>query len=448
MYSNQQISNATHPQVPKIINQYTFRSIIGTGSFSEVRLAFNNLNHQYYACKIIKRDSIDADKDDSEINNKSKSIDNHEYRKRQRFEDEIRVMQHCRNPGIVELIDLIKDDNFYYIFLEYCANGELFNYICQKKKIAENEAKVFMKQILLSIQYLHSIGIVHRDLKPENILLDSFNNIKIADFGFAKSYDQNLLSKTICGTLMYLSPDVLSGKAYSPYKCDIWSIGVIMYVMLIGASPWTERSDPGIIKQIKIGQYTTPKYLSDQCRDLIHRLMCFNQENRITIKEALDHPWLKNIQIPQQVNSYCFNDTLSLEYINNFFEHITIPRIAENAQPAQNQTKAVAISSSRSSGNLEPDKIEVKLTKNDQILARPKVHLNKRPKTMNSIIKLNRSKQSAKNALVLNQMPKIDSIRKKYIFSKPQKNLKFSINNANNSNLNGTSKIPKRIAYV
>lgn len=450
MYAQQQQMNLTQPHVPRTINQYTFRSVIGSGGFSEVRLAYNNINHQYYACKIIRRDSIDENQNKSEFKSNNLTDVHVDNKKKQRFEDEIRVMQKCRNPGVIELIDLIKDDNFYYIFLEYCANGELFYYICQKKKIPENEAKVFMKQILLSIQYLHSIGIVHRDLKPENILLDAFNNIKIADFGFAKSYDSNLLSKTICGTLMYICPDALSGKPYQPYKCDIWSIGVIMYVMLTGASPWTERSDPQIIKQIKNGQYLTPKYLSDQCRDLINQLMCVDPENRISIEEALNHPWLKNCQAPDQVKSYCFKDTLSLDYINDFFGHEAMPQIIENKQLIETPLKPASITSSRSSDTIETNnKKESKLSKNDQIITKPRLHANKRPKTTNSIIKLNRLNQNTKNTLVLNQMPKAEAIKKKHIFAKPQKNLKFSINNNNtNNNLIGTLRVPKRVTYV
>lgn len=451
MYSHQQQSNSIQPHPPKTINHYTFRSVIGSGSFSEVRLAYNTINHQYYACKIIRRDSIDVLEGNSQFTNDNPS-DDFNNKKRKRFEDEIRVMQQCRNPGVVEIIDLIKDDYYYYIFLEYCANGELFNYICQKKKIPENEAKILTKQILFSIQYLHSIGIVHRDLKPENILLDSFNNIKIADFGFAKPYEQNALSKTICGTLMYICPDVLSGKAYNPYKCDIWSIGVIMYVMLTGSSPWTERSDPQIIKQIKIGQYTTPKYLSDQCRDLITRLMCVDPESRISIKEALDHPWLKHCQIPAQINSYCSKDILTLECINDFFGHPAQLPIRENSQLVEVPLKPTSISSSRSSDSFESNKKETKLPKNDHLITKPQIHMSKRPQTTNSIIKLNRLNQNVKKTLVMNQMPKVEAIRKKYTFSKHQKNLKFSINNANNNNTNsnlvGTLKAPKRITYV
>ncbi|KAK8846123.1 hypothetical protein M9Y10_020127 [Tritrichomonas musculus] len=452
MLQDQQQNNSARHIVPKTIKQYSFRSVIGSGSFSEVRLAYNNMNQKYYACKIIRRDSVDEEVNNNEIEkiDLQNNIQIENDSKKQRFEDEIRLMQQAHNPGIVELIDLLKDDDFYYVFLEYCANGELFDYIYQRKKIPENEAKVFIKQLLLSVQYLHSIGIVHRDLKPENILLDAFNNIKIADFGFAKSFDKNLLSKTICGTLTYLSPDILTSKGYNPYKCDIWSIGVIMFVMLTGTIPWTERSDPLIIKQIKAGQYATPKYLSDQCRDLINRLMCVDEKQRITIEQALMHPWLKNIEVPKQVKSYCCKETVSLDYIDGFFGHtadVKYKRELINIEEKEVRTKSISSSNSIDDSEINNEN-SPNINKNDHNCSKPRTMIKRRPKTTNSIMKLNRVNQNSNNVLTLNQMPKTDTIRKKYQISKPRKNLKYPINGTNNNTFVGTLKVPKRITYV
>lgn len=418
------LNNLYPTRVPRTLNQYTFRSNIGSGTFSEVKLAFNNQNHQYYACKIIQRKKIEG----TMLNKHEKE----ESKKRmERFEDEIRSMQMIHNSGVVQLVDLLKDDNFYYVFLEYCVNGELFDYIVDRKKLMEHEAKVFIKQMLLAVQYLHSIGIAHRDLKPENILLDAFNNIKIADFGFAKCYQNNELTQTKCGTLTYISPDVLMNDFYDPFKSDIWSIGVILFVMVTGTIPWTASSDAHRINQIIGGEFSIPAFLSEKCRDLIRRLMCIDPEKRITIKEALEHPWLSNVQIPEKNFLYGDKDTVSVKEIDIFFGK---NGRKENENQIIEQIIQDKLMTNSTEFNFKNENIDSNFTdvSHNKSSSTPQ---RKRPMTIYSSVRPNQT------------LSHTDPIRRRCVISKPQANAILSVNAKQGKvpNLRRSLQVPRRI---
>lgn len=379
------------PKIPNTIGKYVFRSTLGEGASSVVKLAFDTEKHNYYACKVISKVYL------SESEQRMK-----------KFESEIRILQRLNHPGVVELYELIKDENFYYVFLEFCANGELFDYIVNNQRLTENESKNMMKQIIEALKYVHSQGIAHRDMKPENILLDTFHHIKITDFGLSKCFNEingNQLSKesieknekneikgdeesendieksnkhvsqynscknfkidlsalsssptrnrgsktgrskltaeakkmtettisfdddyqkenlcsTPCGSPIYASPEILSGKPYNPFKSDIWSCGVMLYVMVTGMIPWsTMRNNGQLFSQIKKGEYSTPSYLSDNCRDLIIKMMCPDCEKRITIEEILNHPWMKNADQNTRP-SRTKECSVSLKMVDEFF---------------------------------------------------------------------------------------------------------------------------------
>jgi serine/threonine protein kinase len=203
-------------------------------------------------------------------------------------------MHQLCHPGIVGIVDLLQDESNYYVVLELCPHGDLFQYIVDSKSLKEQEARVFFQQLLEAVHFMHSKGIAHRDLKPENVLLDNSHHLKIADFGFSKAVSVGALTNTLCGSTNYASPELLSGKGYDPIKADVWACGVILYAMLTGRLPWTKSRPQDIREQIKSGDYETPTFLSDSSRDLIHRLICVDSQERITIEEALSHPWLMN----------------------------------------------------------------------------------------------------------------------------------------------------------
>ena len=273
------------PLIPEKIGQFVFRGNLGEGATSVVKLAFDTNSKTYFACKVISKTRLSTEA------------------RQQKFEMEIRIMQELHHPGIVELHELLQDDNFYYVFMEFCSNGELFDYIVNHKKLNENESKNMLRQLVEALKYIHSKGIAHRDLKPENLLLDTFHHIKLTDFGLSKKFidtNSNHLCKTPCGSPFYTSPETLNGslqKSYDPFKADIWSAGVILYVMVTGMVPWTAaRNSIQLYNQIKKGEYTTPTFLSDSCRDLINRMMCVDVEKRITLDEILKHKFMLNAE--------------------------------------------------------------------------------------------------------------------------------------------------------
>lgn len=288
--------------IPKSIGPYEIRGTVGEGSFSIVKLAYLPSQSRYFACKIIER----------------KRLRQSDFERR--FENEIRIHQQLHHPGIVELCDIKKDDDFYYIIMEFCPGGELFQYIVDRGRLAEDASKTFMIEILESIAYLHSINVVHRDLKPENLLLDQLGHVKISDFGLSRFLDLNGLAATPCGSPCYASPECLSGQLYDGKRSDCWSVGVIFFAMLTGQLPWTKRNQNQLFDQIRKGEYTIPTYISPQCKSLITGLMTVDGKKRLTAREALQHPFLKDAVSKQSPIIEDLIQYISLKRVDDFFD--------------------------------------------------------------------------------------------------------------------------------
>jgi serine/threonine protein kinase len=176
--------------------------------------------------------------------------------------------------------------------MEFCPNGELFHYIVTRTRLPEPDAKILLWQLLTGLAYLHANDIVHRDLKPENLLLDSLGKLKISDFGLSHVCPPGTLLQTPCGSPCYASPELLAGQGYDGRSNDLWSCGVVLYTMVSGQLPWNERNQTRLFTQIQKGDYKVPEFISPECTDLIRKLMVVNWRERITIGEALQHPFL------------------------------------------------------------------------------------------------------------------------------------------------------------
>ena len=297
---------------PKQIGPYVFRGTMGDGAFSVVKLVLNQNTNNFYACKIVPKKRINTE-----------SL-------RTRFEAEIYINQQLHHPGIVELFDLLKDENNYYIIMEFCPNGELFQYIIDRTRLSENEAKPFIRQILETLQYIHSMNISHRDLKPENLLISQTGMIKFSDFGLSNFIPRSGLLETPCGSPCYASPECISGKPYDGKSTDVWSCGVILYAMTTGQLPWTKRNQTQLFAQIKRGEYEIPNFLSDKCRNFIKGLLTVDISKRLTIEEALNDEWLRST--PVQYVSFFSNQKspaskqivpacITLRKVDIFFEN-------------------------------------------------------------------------------------------------------------------------------
>ena len=286
--------------IPGAIGPYKFRGVIGEGAFSVVKVAMHSTEKMYYACKVVPRAVL------------------REHHLNKRFESEIRINQQLRHPGIVQIVDLLKDEHNYYVVMELCSNGELFQHIIHKVKLTEEEAANFLNQILEALEYCHSLGIAHRDLKPENLLLDPVMSVKISDFGLSRFVGENGMVNTPCGSPCYASPECLSGDPYDGRASDMWSVGVTLYAMVTGQLPWTKHNRNKMFEQIKAGEYTIPDEVSDQCADLIMSLMTLDPKERLTAQEALTHPFMQ--QADQLSYSQQDLHTVSLETVDSFFE--------------------------------------------------------------------------------------------------------------------------------
>merc|ERR1719321_1905409 len=204
---------------------------------------------------------------------------------------EINILQRCTHPHIIRLYEVIDTPTDIFVVMEYVSNGELFDYIVSKGRLAPDEARHFFHQIVSGVEYCHYHHIVHRDLKPENLLLDADNNIKIADFGLSNVTRDGEFLRTSCGSPNYAAPEVISGHLYAGPEVDVWSCGVILYALLCGSLPFDDENIPNLFKKIKNGVYNIPNYLSAQARDLIWRMLVVDPLKRITIPEIRRHHW-------------------------------------------------------------------------------------------------------------------------------------------------------------
>uniref|UniRef100_A0A0A0KYK0 non-specific serine/threonine protein kinase n=1 Tax=Cucumis sativus TaxID=3659 RepID=A0A0A0KYK0_CUCSA len=209
-----------------------------------------------------------------------------------------------RHPNIIRFKEVVLTPTHLAIVMEYAAGGELFERICNAGRFSEDEARYFFQQLISGVNYCHSMQICHRDLKLENTLLDGSTapRLKICDFGYSKSSLLHSRPKSTVGTPAYIAPEVLSRREYDGKMADVWSCGVTLYVMLVGAYPFEDQEDPKnfrkTIQRIMAVQYKIPDYvhISQDCRHLLSRIFVPNPSRRITLMEIKNHPWfLKNL---------------------------------------------------------------------------------------------------------------------------------------------------------
>jgi calcium-dependent protein kinase len=221
----------------------------------------------------------------------------------EQIRQEIAIMKEMDHPGILKLYETYEDRTNLYLVMELCKGGELFDRLCDQRDgstrpLSEENSAFYMKQILAAVYYMHSNGKMHRDLKPENFLLlgpSDHDPLKVIDFGLACRFKPGDVQKTRVGTPYYVSPQVLGG----PYteKSDVWSCGVICYIMLCGFPPFYGETDPEIMAMVKRGHFSfpSPEWLavSSEAKGLIEALLQYHEAKRLSAEEALHHPWIQ-----------------------------------------------------------------------------------------------------------------------------------------------------------
>ena len=254
------------------LGQYKVIETLGEGSFGKVKLAVHQTTGQKVALKIISRRKLMA-RDMAG-----------------RIEREIQYLQLLRHPHIIKLYTVITTPAEIVMVLEF-AGSELFQYIVDHGKMREDKARQFFQQIVCAVEYCHRHKIVHRDLKPENLLLDDQLHVKIADFGLSNIMTDGNFLKTSCGSPNYAAPEVISGKLYAGPEVDVWSCGVILYVLLVGRLPFDDEYIPALFKKIAQGNYHIPSYLSHGAQKLIKKMLQTSPVNRITVQEIRQNEW-------------------------------------------------------------------------------------------------------------------------------------------------------------
>ena len=253
------------------IGDYIIKETIGTGTFSKVKLGINKYTKEKVAIKLLEKSKITEKEDLKRINR------------------EISIIKKLSHPNIIKINEIFENEKNYYIIMDYCSNGELFDYIVKKTKLTEDESSFFFYQIINAIEYIHKKNIVHRDLKPENLLLTENNKIKIIDFNLSNYFYKNNLLSTPCGSPCYAAPEMVRGKKYNGFKTDIWAIGIILYAMSCGYLPFEDSDNEILFQKILECDLEFPNFLSFECIDIIKKILNVNPYDRFYINDIKEH---------------------------------------------------------------------------------------------------------------------------------------------------------------
>eukprot|EP00834_Sanchytrium_tribonematis_P001895 NODE_50_length_31184_cov_0.705099.p16 type:complete len:253 gc:universal NODE_50_length_31184_cov_0.705099:24475-25233(+) len=226
------------------IGNYTFVKTLGEGNFAKVKLAKHKLTSQEVAIKIIDKSQLDE-------------------KKLSKLYREVRIIKMLHHPNIIKLYEVIETKNTLFLVMECASGGELYDYLVVHGRLKEKEARIKFRQILSAVSYCHKKRVIHRDLKAENLLLDENMDIKIADFGFSNQFDPEGKLDTFCGSPPYAAPELFQGRRYVGPEVDIWSLGVILYVLVTGCLPFDGKTLQEMRESVCRGKYRVPFYLSE-----------------------------------------------------------------------------------------------------------------------------------------------------------------------------------------
>ncbi|EFA05002.2 hypothetical protein TcasGA2_TC015081 [Tribolium castaneum] len=302
------------------VGYYELEKTIGKGNFAVVKLATHIVTRTKVAIKIIDKTALDEE-------NLTKIF------------RETAILKKLRHPHITRLYQLMETNQTIYMVTEYASNGEIFDHLVAKGRMPEDEAKRIFSQIVSAVSYCHSQGVVHRDLKAENLLLDHNLNIKLADFGFSNQFTEGCLLSTWCGSPPYAAPELFQGHKYDGPKADIWSLGVVLYVLVCGSLPFDGRTLHDLRNVVIEGKFRIPYFMSQDCEYLIRHMLVVDPEKRLTMSQIAKHRWLAHTppvdtgpERELQLNKTVIDHMLQLPNLNqnmvlasvknNTFDHI------------------------------------------------------------------------------------------------------------------------------
>ncbi|EGC29180.1 hypothetical protein DICPUDRAFT_51418 [Dictyostelium purpureum] len=258
------------------IGNYLVIKTIGRGQFGKVKLGYHKkIPNEKVAIKIINKGKLDQET-------------------LKMVQREVRIMKLLHHPNIIRLYEVIETSRALYLIMEYAGEGEVMDFMIAHGVLTETQARTFFTQIVSAIHYCHSKKAVHRDLKPENLLLDSNRQIKIIDFGLSNVFTPGSYLKTFCGSPTYASPELILRKEYHGPSVDVWSMGVVLFVLVTGYLPFDGDNYVELFQKILAADYTIPSYLTPECRSLISRMLIVDPDKRATMEEIINHPWLSS----------------------------------------------------------------------------------------------------------------------------------------------------------
>ncbi|KAM8856139.1 serine/threonine-protein kinase SIK1 [Spinachia spinachia] len=258
---------------PLQVGFYEIIRTLGKGNFAVVKLAKHKVTKTQVAIKIIDKTRLNP-------SNLEKI-----YR-------EVQIMKLLNHPHIIKLYQVMETTDMLYIVTEYAKNGEMFDHLTTNGRMSEDEARRKFWQILTAVDYCHQHHIVHRDLKTENLLLDANMNIKLADFGFGNFYNAGEPLSTWCGSPPYAAPEVFEGKEYEGPQLDIWSLGVVLYVLVCGSFPFDGPGLPALRQRVTEGRFRIPFFMSQDCENLIRKMLVVDPARRISVAQIRQHRWM------------------------------------------------------------------------------------------------------------------------------------------------------------
>ncbi|KAG1348184.1 Non-specific serine/threonine protein kinase [Cocos nucifera] len=260
------------------VGKYELGRTLGEGTFAKVKFARNVETGEFFAIKILDKEKILRHKMIGQIKR------------------EISTMKLIKHPNVIRMYEVMASKTKIYIVLELVTGGELFDKIACHGKLKEDEARKYFQQLINAVDYCHSRNVFHRDLKPENLLLDSNGVLKVSDFGLSalpQQFREDGLLHTTCGTPNYVAPEVIHNKGYDGAKADLWSCGVILFVLMAGYLPFEDSNLMSLYKKIFKAEFTCPSWFSTSVKKLIKRILDPNPTTRITMSQVIENEWFK-----------------------------------------------------------------------------------------------------------------------------------------------------------
>ncbi|OAY65355.1 CBL-interacting protein kinase 9 [Ananas comosus] len=311
------------------LGRYELGKTLGEGSFAKVKFARNTQTGDSVAIKVLDK--------------------NHVLRHKmvEQIKREISTMKLIKHPNVVQLYEVMASKTKIYIVLEFVDGGELFDKIVNNGRLKEDEARRYFQQLINAVDYCHSRGVYHRDLKPENLLLDSYGVLKVSDFGlsaFAPQIREDGLLHTACGTPNYVAPEVLNDKGYDGTASDVWSCGVILFVLMAGYLPFDEPNIMTLYKKICKANFSCPLWFSSGAKKLIKRILDPNPHTRITIPEILEDEWFKRGYKPP---SFEQGEDVSLDDVESVFNDSQEHLVTEKKEKPESMNAFALISRSQ-----------------------------------------------------------------------------------------------------